>query len=70
MRTIRLRNKRIYLDLIIFFGKINKFFKRCKLTTQIRLLNDYEKKKNEVARSVSNFVVPMNYDSCMSLSLC
>ena len=50
--------------------KLSERYARSALPSMIRLLNDHDKKKNEVTKLISNFVVPMNYGTCMSPSLC
>ena len=50
--------------------KSSERYSKSALPSMIRLLNKYDRKKNEVTKSVSSFVVPMNYGTCMSLSLC
>ena len=49
--------------------KSSERYAKSALPSMIRLLNDNDREKKEIARSVSNFVVPMNYGPCVSLSL-
>ena len=49
--------------------KSSERYAKSALPSMIRLLNDNDKKRNEITKSVSNFVVPMNYGPCVSLSL-
>ena len=50
--------------------KSSERYAKSALPNMIRLLNDSDRKKNELIRSVSSYNVPMNYGTRLSLSLC
>lgn len=49
--------------------KSSERYAKSALPYMIQLLNDNDRKRNDILKSVSNYSVPMNYGSCMSLSL-
>ena len=50
--------------------KSSERYAKSALPNMIRLLNDSDRKKNELFRSVSSYNVPMNYGTRLSPSLC
>ena len=50
--------------------KSSERYAKSALPHMIKLLNDYERKKNDILKTVSSYNVPMNYGSRLSLSLC
>ena len=59
-----------YCEKYVLQKKSSERYARSALPSMIRLLNEYDRRKKEVLKSVSNSVVPMNYGPCVSLSLC